>query len=155
MRVSLYKLNIIIMREVLFKKSWVALCICIAFYLIFISIVILAGLKLKEENNYEAIFVYAITIHILYFLVFWKGFSGYTYKFYEDGISFRGIFRRFYVKWDQVEDISVNETYNSFTLVYSSKSKRGKKEILPVSFLHYKNPQEIKDFVLQKLSNKS
>lgn len=140
------------MREVLFKKSLVALYINIVFYLIFISITVLASLKLKEENNYEGIFVIVITIHILYFLVFWMGFRGYTYKFYEDGISFRGIFKRFYVKWDEVEDIWIDETYNSFTLVYSSKTKLGKKEILPIGFLHYRNPQEIKNFVIQKLN---
>jgi hypothetical protein len=140
------------MQEVLFKKSWVALYFCTAFYVIVLLSVVLLGVKLKEENNHEGILVYAFTMHLLFFASFWKLLRTYTYKFYEDGISIRGVFRRFHVKWDQVEDLLLNEAYNSFTLVYPGKGKQRKKELLPITCFHYRDPQEIKNFVLQRLN---
>ena len=138
-----------IMQEIIFQKSWFALYFLIPFYCLGLVIMFFFVVKMIEENNYKGIFVDLVTMHAIYLILFWELMKVNTIKYYENGISFLKFFKRHFVNWSEIENITA--TGYAHTLIFGGGKGIKKTRKITIGWMNYSNQNETREFVLNKV----
>ena len=136
-----------IMTEIHFKQHWKTFLLTGVTILGFEIVALLAEVKLLEKGDYFGILlIQAIAVILL---------VGFTYPliinrqtiFYNEGISFIDKFKRRFIEWQEVKEVS-NVSGNQYPIILM-KSQKGK---VRIHFSQYTEKEKLSAFLSKKLS---
>lgn len=128
--------------EINFKKNWSTVFLAVGttiFLMIFIVVVQYDSVK----NGESAVFVGLFMIFVLGSYATWTFISQKFISYYQEGICYRSIFGKRFMKWNDVKRVSISD--ERVVKLASDNSK------LKIPLSEYKEPEKVARFIESKI----
>lgn len=128
-----------------FKKNWSTAFLAVGTTILLMILIVLVQYD-SFKNGESAVFVGLFIIFVLGSYATWTFISQKFVSYYQEGISFRSIFGKRFMRWNDIKGVSISD--EGVIKLASDNSK------LKISLNEYKEPEKVAKFIESKVIGK-